>query len=224
MVHFLHVFRTHCWIVVVLLLLAKAARAEQHDSLNVVLLGDSNTWQGGDDCSKPCCWSYWFKQAFAPASCVSYARSGATWTHTTTTQRTLTAYHELLNADNVIMNQVERLIDAADHGRQPEPHLIIIMAGTNDAWFQQKRPGIFAHSVKETFASDVAFGEKRAAGTLTSLADAVRYDCERLMVRFSRAELVLVTPPQSVYAGMENIRKVSNIIADCASYLSTFHQ
>ena len=55
--------------------------------LDVIIFGDSNTWYGGDNCDKPRGWNKWFKDAFQPATIKSYARSGATWTNTTTTKR-----------------------------------------------------------------------------------------------------------------------------------------
>ena len=43
---------------------------------NIVILGDSNTAIGGDDCSKSVGWNKWFRDMLSPASCRSYARSG----------------------------------------------------------------------------------------------------------------------------------------------------
>ena len=48
--------------------------------MHVVILGDSNTFIGGDQCDKPQGWNKWFKELANPLSCRSYARSGATWT------------------------------------------------------------------------------------------------------------------------------------------------
>ena len=87
--------------------------AVPHPTLHVVLLGDSNTWIGGDDCDKERGWNTWFKQLFQPASCKSYARSGATWTNTKVTKRNPKENIGNLGNDNVIYNQVVRLIDAA---------------------------------------------------------------------------------------------------------------
>ena len=53
--------------------------------MHIVLLGDSNPFLGGDDCDKPEGWNKWFKDLAEPLSCRSYARSGATWTHTSKT-------------------------------------------------------------------------------------------------------------------------------------------
>lgn len=39
--------------------------AANHSHLHVVLLGDSNTFIGGDDCDKDRGWSKWFKERFS---------------------------------------------------------------------------------------------------------------------------------------------------------------
>ncbi|MBQ5826020.1 MAG: hypothetical protein IIW46_00885, partial [Bacteroidaceae bacterium] len=57
-------------------------------NLHVVLLGDSETAIGGDQCDQPRGWNKWFAEALQPASCRSYARSGSTWTNTIRTKLT----------------------------------------------------------------------------------------------------------------------------------------
>ena len=114
--------------------------------LHVVMLGDSNTWIGGDDCDKPLGWNKWFKDALQPTTCKSYARSGATWTNTPQTHRDTKENIEILGNNNVIYNQICRLQEAVEGGDQAIPQLILIMAGTNDAWFQKQRPKAFLRS------------------------------------------------------------------------------
>ena len=178
----------------------------------MVLLGDSNTWLGGEDCTKPEGWNTWFKTEFAPRSCRSYARSGATWTNTPRTQRNTVAYSEVLSDDNTIYNQICRLEEAVDSGRQAKPDLIIILAGTNDAWFQKQRGWPLAMSAGEAFAEGRHISEAKEA---TTLATAVRLDCELLRARYPEARIVLLTPFESVQAGATAIRKAGDIIADC---------
>lgn len=185
------------------------------DTLRVALLGDSNTWNGGDSCTNSTSWSYWFRAALQPRSCVSYARSGATWTHTVRTRRTLTDYSELLSDHNVIYNQVERLINS----NLLPPHLIIIMAGTNDAWFAKRRPGIYDLTVDQAFALPHDSLLALPPQALTSLPLAIRYDCERLRERFPQARLVLLTPYQSVHAGRPAIERVGTLVEQCAQRL-----
>ena len=70
------------------------------EQCHVVILGDSNTWIGGDYCDKPRGWNKWFKDAFQPTSIRSYARSGATWTNTPTTQMNTQETTDILGNDN----------------------------------------------------------------------------------------------------------------------------
>jgi len=184
--------------------------------LDVVILGDSNTWLGGDDCTKPRGWNTWFKEALQPASCRSYARSGATWTHTPNTKRNLLENIGTLGDDNVIYNQIERLKEAFEKGQQPAPQLIIIAAGTNDAWFVEKRPQAFDKSVAEAFARQEGFVTDRPVGEVLTLAEAVRYGCEMLMEAFPSARLVLLTPLQSTAIASELISRAGDIIEGCA--------
>ena len=122
--------------------------------MNIVLLGDSNTWIGGDECDKPqgwnkwfkdLCdkpqgWNKWFKDLANPLSCHSYARSGATWTHTPLTDYDTEEDTDVLSDNNVVYNQINRLKEAYRQQKQVKPDLIIVMAGTNDLWFADKRP------------------------------------------------------------------------------------
>ena len=83
---------------------------------DVVILGDSNTWLGGDDCTKPKGWNTWFKEAMKPRSCHSYARSGSTWTHTPNTKRDTKEDIGTIGDNNVIINQIFRLEEAINEG------------------------------------------------------------------------------------------------------------
>lgn len=191
--------------------------AEEH--LHVVILGDSNTWIGGDDCNQPQGWNKWFNDVFQPASCKSYARSGATWTNTSETRRNTQENIEILGDDNVIYNQICRLQEAIDSGVQPRPQLILIMAGTNDAWFQKARPLVFAKTANEAFATDTDTLMARPVCQIQTLAESVRYGCERLKATWPEARIILLTPLQSVAAGPANITKAGDFIEACGQLL-----
>ena len=77
--------------------------------MNIVLLGDSNTWIGGDECDKPQGWNKWFKDLANPLSCHSYARSGATWTHTSLTDYDTEEDTGVLSDNNVVYKKIETL-------------------------------------------------------------------------------------------------------------------
>ena len=85
---------------VITLLLFLATSLYANDSTHVAILGDSNTWLGGDQCDQPRGWNKWFKDYFAPASCRSYARSGATWTNTARTKRNPDEVKEVLSGED----------------------------------------------------------------------------------------------------------------------------
>lgn len=163
---------------------------------DVVILGDSNTWLGGDDCSKPKGWNTWFKEALKPRSCRSYARSGATWTHTPNTQRDTKENIGSLGDNNVIMNQICRLEEAINEGSQVKPSLILIAAGTNDVWFKDKRPHAFA---------PLEF-------RLESLQGIVDYCCLKLFRLCPQAQVVLITPMQTIQADTTDIHRAGDII------------
>ena len=176
--------------------------------LHVVMLGDSNTWLGGDACDQPKGWNKWFCDAFPAASCRSYARSGATWTHTDLTRPNPAEYSERLGDDNVVYNQVLRLVQDCDAGRQPQPALILISAGTNDVWFARQRPLALTATPADTASADPRL-----------LTGAVRHDCRLLQQRFPEALIVLLTPMQSTAVADSLVSRAGDALADCARRL-----
>lgn len=175
---------------------------QSSSEVDVVILGDSNTWLGGDDCSKPKGWNTWFKEALKPRSCCSYARSGATWTHTPNTQRDTKENIGTLGDNNVIMNQICRLEEAINEGSQVNPSLILIAAGTNDVWFKNKRP----HAFEPTEFS------------LESLQGIVDYCCLKLFRLCPQAQVVLITPMQTIQADTADIHRAGDIIEARGQY------
>lgn len=182
-----------------------------HEQVNVVALGDSNTWLGKDDCSCDKAWTKWFVDAFKPATCISYARSGATWTNTATTELNTTEDIAVLGNDNVIYNQVMRLIEAYDSGEQPEPHLILIAAGVNDAWFVKKRPMAFNITPAQAQRNRWSLMKHKPSEVLT-LAESVVYNCQLLHNRFPQARIVLVTPCQATVVSTQMVTQASAVI------------
>ena len=183
--------------------------------MHVVILGDSNTWIGGDDCDKPQGWNKWLKDALQPTTCKSYARSGATWTNTTQTRRNTLENIEVLGNDNVIYNQICRLQEAVDSSLQNVPQLILVMAGTNDAWFQKERPNALSISACKAHCTDCCSITKRSVNEVLTLAESVCFCCGLLKEAYPQARIILLTPLQSVAAGTANITKAGDIIEDC---------
>ncbi|MDE6511361.1 MAG: SGNH/GDSL hydrolase family protein [Muribaculaceae bacterium] len=177
----------------------------------IALLGDSMTWIGGDSCQNPTGWSHILKESGIASAIDVYARSGATWTNTTATRRNPDHYTELLHDDNVIYNQTVRLIERADTS-DTIPDLIILFAGANDAWFADKRPGIFDSNDKEA-----AYTSSTDPSKVTSLKGSVRLVSDILSARFPDAILLFVTPLQMSKTDKDTIFKVSDIIEMTAS-------
>lgn len=176
--------------------------AYTQSNVRIAILGDSNTWLGGDDCSNRKGWTYWFKNIVRPKECTSFARSGATWTNTESTVVDIKENIGVLGDNNVIMNQVERLRKATAEGKMVSPDIIIIAAGTNDAWFKDKRPGAFIDD-----------------GTYMSLHGAVTNNCEQLKSLYPNTRIIVLTPLQTTAADLSLIRKAGDIIQTAAERL-----
>jgi lysophospholipase L1-like esterase len=187
---------------------------------HVAILGDSNTWMGGDDCTGDEAWSKWFLQRYSTASCRSYARSGATWTNTPSTTLNTVEDTALLADNNVIFNQVQRLIEAHNAGTQPTPQLIIIAAGVNDAWFNHKRPQAFTigpRAIKKRQNWSYLYG--LTPDKVLTMAESIVYNCHLLQQAFPQARIVLISPAQTIEVRPALITKASAIIATTASAL-----
>ena len=186
--------------------------------IRYAFLGDSNTWSGGVGCTQDDSWTYWFMQQFMPASCYNYARSGATWTNTSETLRLPMDSSAVLGPQNVVFNQALRLIRSSQMG-QPAPDVILIMAGTNDAWFMAKRPDMWSMTVEEAFAVSEDQLAKMEPNQAVSLASSIRLTCETLRRAFPMADIVLLTPTQTTKAENQTISRISDIIEGCGMIL-----
>lgn len=178
-----------------------------------VFLGDSNLWIGGDDCSKENAWSHWVCKHFN-AQGISFARSGATWTCTPNTNLNTSAYSEVIDDQNVIYNQIARLLDVdwqSQYGQDPD--VIFLAAGTNDAWFEAKREGIYSMSANEAWTLCEQLIDAPPSH-LISLAAALTNAIATLAESFEDSKIVVLTPPFATACSSDKIMKVSNIIVD----------
>ena len=160
----------------------------------IAILGDSMTWIGGDSCQNERGWTHTFRQLYQPVAIDIYARSGATWTDSPRTVGDTTVYSEILADENVVSNQMRRLIGRSRRNETTVPDLIIIYAGANDAWFSTRRPGIFDPASQ------------------TSLDSCVRSVCRQLKVEFPASKILLISPIEMTKVPVEKITKVSDII------------
>ena len=214
------------WIVAACVLaLASAQGAEAHEprqqavrlaeqtgqsdlsAIRVAVLGDSMSWIGGDSCQNPRGWTHFLKRLANPKHIDVYARSGATWTNTRNTRGDISAYSEVLDDENVLYPQAPRLIQAAEADPSYSPDLIFLYAGANDAWFFDKRPGIFESTGKSP-------AQNADPSECTSLQSGIMLVCDMLRKAFPNARLVLMTPTEMTKAPVWRIRLVSEIIAD----------
>lgn len=179
---------------------------------HIAVLGDSITWLGGDDCTKPRGWTKWFAEEYRPARIRSYARSGATMTNTTATREDTELDTGVLHDSNVLHNQVLRLIrDAQDTTQAPD--LIIIAVGANDAWFEDKRPGLFNCSPDSAFATPLTTHDPAEATTLTRAA---RLNISMLQQALPKARIVLLTPFESASIPPDRITRVGDMLTAVA--------
>ena len=199
--------------------LSDDASCKVERGITVALLGDSITWLGGDDCKGEKGWSRYFVEEMGEkvSLCRSYARSGATWTNTPSTVRDTKSVSGRLDNNNVIYNQVCRLVDDVKIGSMATPDVIMIAAGINDIWFLRSRPQALSRTPEEAFAfSGTSFITGSAPGEILSLAWAVRYNCELLMEAFPDAQIVLLTPSQCTKVPYATLTQACDIIEGCA--------
>lgn len=180
----------------------------------IALLGDSMTWIGGDDCEKDTGWSYYLKRHNPTWSVETYARSGATWTNTAVTKGDVKAYSAILDNENVIYNQVRRLIEAVESNQSKTPNMIVVFAGGNDAMFSRRRPGMY-----NTVALPEGSVENCHPSKYTSLASSVELGCRLLREHFPDARILLVTPTEMSKVAPSAVNQVGDVIENTGKKL-----
>ena len=209
------------YIVLLLLITTQLANAQiSHDTIDVAILGDSNTWLGGDDCTKPKGWNTYFKAEFKPKSCVSLARSGASWTHTPETVLNIEEYAAKPTPNNVIYNQIERLKTSVDSGKIASPNLIIIASGTNDGWFRAKLyPHLFETSAERAFNNRDSLAQI-SVNKIVTLAECVIFDCALLQKYFPEARVIMLSPMQTTAVPLSVINQIGDVIENCGKMMN----
>lgn len=173
----------------------------------IAIIGDSNTWLGGDDNKGQKGWNHWFCEYFKPDTCRSFARSGATWTNTTKTQLNTKENIGSLGDNNVAYNQLHRLL--AD--TQLKPNVVIIALGTNDLWFKNKRPNLFSESQldyeSENFLST-------PPDKLLTLADCVNYTVRTLRKAYPEAKIVFIAPAECIHVSNSDLARLAGSLEE----------
>lgn len=173
----------------------------------VAIIGDSNTWLGGDDNKGEKGWNHWFCEYFKPDFCISFARSGATWTNTARTQLNTKENIGSLGDNNVAYNQLQRIL------AEPElkPDVVIIALGTNDLWFKNKRPNLFAEShldyENEGFLST-------PPNKLLTLSDCVNHTVRSLRKAYPNVTIVFIAPAECIHVKNSELTRLGNALEE----------
>ena len=187
---------------------------------NCVILGDSITYLGGDDCSGEKGWTTYFKNIMNFKSVKSYARSGATWTNTANTKYNITENTGSLSDDNNAYNQINRLINEISKGATV-PDYILIALGTNDIWFR------YDASIKdieqfETIWNDTTdYSSKVDIKSCTSIIKSIRFIYDMIISsELKNSQIIIMTPLQGTFSSISKINKIGDIIERCAKVCS----
>ena len=191
----------------------------------IAILGDSLTWlsliKAGDNTPNANMgWVTHFSKVMKFAELRNYARSGATWSHTANTKYNITEYTQSLSDDNVIYNQVNRLINDVDNNGVTAPDFIFILAGTNDAWYHQYRPDAVADTPVSVMSDESVWLGVKTIGSLTSIPKAMRYVAEMIWNKFPDCQVVVTTPLQSTAFTTDRREAIADSIKGSAEYLS----
>lgn len=179
------------------------------------LLGDSITWLSLSS-NPERGWARYFARNMKFAELRNYARSGATWSNSSTTKVNAEAYSASTTPDNVIFNQLQRLL--LDLGNGFKPDYIVIAAGINDVWFPDARPDALAKTAGEVMESEQRYSDKDV-NTCTSIAESIRLVAELLWQRLPDVQVILLSPMQSTSVEYSKLRQATEIIRGCADYL-----
>ena len=204
---------------------------------NIVFMGDSimTESQGG--------WFSYLTEKYPVKSALNLAVGQCHWHHVTGTKRNLVTTN-LANtdaADNVLTNQVHRLIYGYEQGNYPEPDIVFIYCGINDRNSSDTNTADDA-DVSTLYGSPAAmfnytnfptstllsqWSESNGVWTcnndnLTTLVGGLRFAIETLRNKFPWVRIVLSTP---MYASADvstkhKVRHINRIIKECGSYLS----
>lgn len=168
-----------------------ASQSSQKSKPIVALLGDSMTWISGQECDKPNGWATYLKKAGVADTIMLFARSGATWTNSAATNVDPKAYAAVVDDQNVIYNQVIRMIEFCK--THPAPDKILVYAGANDAWFDSKRPGLFNPNSK-AFPENI---DSALPKDFTTIDGSIRLVVAMLQKHFPDADITFLTPVQA---------------------------
>ena len=173
---------------------------------NIVIMGDSIT-------ANPNWWTKNMLERLSFKNYLNLARSGATWSHTTDTVYDITSTDGNTSSDNVIWNQVNKLVNKVDNAEFPIPDIVFILAGTND---YSRDKG----DISDTFVNFTGDITQSEPGEITDLVKGIRYSCETILNNFPDVQLILATPLQRGLAHNNTIFEIGDLIKECGRRLS----
>ena len=196
--------------------------------LDILCLGDSITWYGGDDCTGDRGWTKWFKEKAKPKSMRSFARSGATLTSQATSTVDIEDYSSSRNAKNVAYNQLARVSAAYagtpsshDEVLTDAPDIVFLAFGTNDLTVDS----VYDETPASEFDGVTTYATY-SINQLLTIAKAMRYICEQLYVLFPDTQIVCIAPQQQAYNEASGKKNSSGYLAlgdlfeQCCDFLS----
>lgn len=197
------------------------------------VLGDSITWLNISSTPNRG-WLTHFLQRLTFASHKNYAYSGATLSNYSDSSVNISGYWGSPDKDNIVFNQVKRMINDIQNNNMPVPDYIIIAAGCNDTYMFNTTSSSFAerHAQISHLLDDTAKDIFEAGNDTTSyyttktpaqcntLAKALRLIGDAIISVCPHAQVIITTPLQSAYFTESQQKQVSQLIEDCAEYLS----
>jgi len=181
-------------------------------SSSVILIPKKIVFMGDSITADPSWWTANLLQKVSFLNFLNLARSGATWSHESGTVYDITSTGGSTTSENVIWNQVNKLIDKVTNSLTPTPDVVCILAGTND----------YARTIG---SASSAFSDNypitgNAAGTILDVSTAVRYCCELILTNYPSCQIILVTPLQRGQEDNSVIFNIGQAIKDCGEYLA----
>ena len=173
---------------------------------NIVFLGDSITAM-----AEPKSYVANILKRITFRNSYNLSRSGATLTNTVDTVYDITSTGGSTTPENVIWNQLNKLIAGVSNNTYQTPDCVIISAGTNDL----SRPlGTFSAAFSGAIVNN-------DANTILDVHSAVRYISEKLLLAFPLCQIIFMTPLQRGQADNTAIYNIGDAIDLCSNRLTT---
>jgi lysophospholipase L1-like esterase len=169
----------------------------------IVFMGDSITANTDG-------WTKNLLQKIKFSSFLNLAVSGAAWRHTAGTTYDITGAGGGVN--NVIYNQVNKLIDRVTNLVTQKPDIVCILCGVNDG-------DVNMGNISTAFTQNYPI-TGNAPGTILDTITAIRYNCELLLSTYPDLQIILTTPIQRGITDNAALFTISQGIKEAGERLS----